>query len=234
MEYDQATEHPEPLKGSRLVRDPADRKGLLTHGALLTRVMIVDDFPALREGLGSILERLGGFLIVGQTGEGRTALDLVALSHPEVLILDLLLPDLDGIAVARQMRDRFPDVGVLAISGQNPPGGPAKLQEAGITRFLLKTAGPLEYAAMVRAIARERSASRCTLGEESESAERPTSRELAVLRQVAEGLRNREVAERLAVTERTVEYHLTNVLGKLDASCRTQAVRLAREKGWIE
>lgn len=205
----------------------------------LIRVLLVDDHPMLRAGTRAALEATPDIEVVGSTGEGVAALHLVEALRPDVLLLDIRLPDMSGVAVAQRVRAVYPEVAILVLTGYDDSGYLRALHQLGVRGYLRKTASGEEIIAAVRAAARARPA------DESCSAEAPpvpldffeveplSGREQEVLRFLAAGLRNTEIADRLNLAVKTVEFHVSNVLEKLGARSRTEAVLRARQLGLI-
>lgn len=197
------------------------------------RVVLVDDHPMLREGTAALLAAQGDIAVVGQTGRGAEALALVTAAAPDVLLLDLHLPDVGGIEVARQVRAARPAVAILVLSNYEEPAYVRALLQIGARGYLGKSATGEEIAAAVRAVGRGGAtvlsdAARAALGAGGAAL---SARELEILRLIAAGRRNAEIAADLVIAESTVEYHVRHILTKLDARSRTDALRKAREQG---
>jgi DNA-binding NarL/FixJ family response regulator len=199
------------------------------------RVVVVDDHAILREGTQLILERVPGVAVVGTAATGADALRLVERHRPNVLVLDLQLPDMSGVEVARRIRSSFASVAVLVLTGYVDATYIPRLLQIGVRGYLPKTASSAELVAAVRAVAAGRTivVSHGTgIGAEPLGAPL-TPREHEVLRLMATGLRNADIARRLCVSIKTVEHHVTNVLVKLGVQSRTQAIIKAREHGLV-
>jgi DNA-binding NarL/FixJ family response regulator len=200
------------------------------------RVVIVDDHPLLLEGTRRCLDAAEGIAIVGEATEGKAALDLIGEQLPDVLLLDVQLPDISGVEVARHVRASFPRVAVLVLTGHDEAGYVRSLLKAGIAGYLRKTASADELVAAVRAVAKGRTvlvseaASPILFGE----IEVLTEREHEVLQHLAAGLSNAEIARALYVSQKTVEFHISHILQKLGARSRVQALLKAREHGLLE
>lgn len=199
------------------------------------RVVVCDDHAILREGTQLILETVPGLEVVGTATTGGEALGLVERSRPDVLVLDLQLPDMSGVEVARRVRGSFSAVAVLVLTGYVDATYIPRLLQIGVRGYLPKTASSSELIAAVRAVAAGRTivVSHGTgIGAEPLGAPL-TPREHEVLRLMANGLRNADIARRLCVSIKTVEHHVTNVLVKLGVQSRTQAIIKAREHGLV-
>ncbi len=206
-----------------------------TGGARPIRVVIVDDHPMLREGTRVLLDAQPGITVAGVTGEGAAALRLVAELRPDVLLLDVHLPDLSGIEVARRVRDAHPAVAILVLTNYEEAGYVRALLQIGVRGYLGKTASGDEIAAAVRAVARGESsvlsrAARAVLGAGEVEL---TARELEVLQLLAAAWRNGEIARELSISENTVEFHVRHLLQKFGARSRAEAVLKARQWGYI-
>ena len=199
------------------------------------RVAVVDDHALVREGTRLILEGVSGLRVVGAAANGAEALRLVEERRPDVLILDLQLPDMSGVEVTRRVRGTFPRVAILVLTAYVDATYIPRLLQLGVRGYLPKTATSAELVAAVRAVAAGRTivVSHGT-GVGAEPLGAPlTPREHDVLRLMATGLRNADIARRLTVSVKTVEHHVTHVLEKLGVQSRTQALIKAREHGLV-
>ncbi len=198
------------------------------------RVVLVDDHPMLREGTATLLAARPDIAVVGQTGRGAEALALIGEHRPDVLLLDLHLPDLSGIEVARRVRAEHPRVAIVVLSNYEDAGYVRALLQLGARGYLGKAATGEEIVAAVRAAASGGTVlsdgARAALGAGGAAL---SARELEVLGLIAAGRRNAEIADTLSIAESTVEYHVRHLLGKLGARSRTEALRRAREQGLI-
>lgn len=199
------------------------------------RVVIVDDHPLLREGTQALLERSPDLAVVGTTGDGESALRLLAEHRPDVLLLDIHLPGLSGVEVARQARERFSWVAVLVLTGYDDLGDARALVRLGVQGYLPKTASGEQIVEAIRTVARGETiliskAAQAALGHGIGPL---TAREGEVLRLVAAGKRNAEIAAALGVSVSTVEFHLSNLYQKLGTGSRTETLHRARERGLL-
>ena len=197
------------------------------------RVVIVDDHPMVREGTRALLERSAKIEVVGAVGEGMEALRLAGELQPDVLLLDVRLPDISGVEVARQTRQSFPEVKLLVVTGYDEIGYSRALRQLGVHGYLAKSASGAEIIAAVQAVA----AGSVLLTAESARVasgggrEPLTSRERDVLELLVAGRRNAEIADQLTVSLKTVEFHVRNVFEKLGARSRAEAVSRALQQG---
>ncbi|MDA8186681.1 MAG: response regulator transcription factor [Dehalococcoidales bacterium] len=203
------------------------------------RVLLADDHPALRVGLRVLLEQAPEVEVVGEAGDGRDALERIEALRPDVVVLDCQLPKMAGTEVAAEIRRRRLATQVLALSAYKDEGYVRGMIKAGAVGYLLKEEAPRVIVAAVQAAARgngwfspEIAAKMGTWArrEQSEQVDL-TERELEVLRLVAKGRSNKEIAQALKVAERTVEFHVSNVLGKLGVTSRVEAAVLAKDRG---
>lgn len=194
------------------------------------RVVVVDDHPLLREGTQALLARTKGIKVVGATGEGATALRLVRKFWPDVLLLDIHLPDINGVEVARRVRTSFPQVAVLILTGYDDAGYVRALLHLGVQGYLGKTASGGEIVAAIQAVAQGcKVLAEATRAADEVGSEPLTAREWEVLRLLTVGRRNSEIATTLNVSVKTVEFHVSHILGKLGARSRTEALLKARQ-----
>ncbi|MFC4145979.1 response regulator [Micromonospora mangrovi] len=211
------------------------------------RVMVVDDHPMWREGVARDLTE-AGHLVVATSGEGRQAVRVAAAARPDLVVLDLQLPDVSGVEVIRGLRAALPEVRVLMLSASGEPQSVLDAVKAGATGYLVKSAAPAEFLDAVRRTAAgepvftpglaglvlgeyRRLAAGPPAGSGYDEAPRLTERETEVLRLVAKGLSYKQIAERLGVSHRTVQNHVQNTLGKLQLHNRVELTRYAIERG---
>jgi DNA-binding NarL/FixJ family response regulator len=208
------------------------------------RIAIADDHPVVRDGLATMLETQPDFTVVGQTGTGPGALELVAQADPDVLILDLELPVLDGVAVLRHLDSNGVRARVIVFTVFDTDERIIAAVEAGAAGYLLKGAPREEVFAAVRTVAAGGSllapvaasaVLRRVRGDvaSGEAAPTLTQRERAVLDHLARGLGNKQIAAALKISERTVKFHVSSVFTKLGATNRTEAVTRAAQAGLI-
>lgn len=200
------------------------------------RVVLVDDYPLLREGTAASLQRASGITVVGLAADGATALRLAEREQPDVVLLDLRLPDVNGVEVARQLRARFPSVAVLILTGYEDTGYVRPLLELGVAGYLRKTASGDEVIAAVRAVAVGRRTLPPDLLAEVDDASQYESlapREQEILELISAGMRNAEIAAALSISVKTVEFHVSHLFSKLDVRSRTEAMRVAQQIGLL-
>jgi len=218
----------------------------------MIRVALVDDQQLIRQGIQILLELEMDMQVVGQASNGREAITLVEKFQPDVVLMDIRMPELDGVAATRILHDRFPAIGVIILTTFDDDEYVFEGLKAGARGYLLKDVSSDDLSAAIRSVARgqaliQPSIARKVVAEFSRLASRPveaiptasplveplTERELEVLRELAHGRSNREIAERLVITEGTVKNHISNLLGKLEVRDRMQAVLKAQQLGLI-
>jgi DNA-binding NarL/FixJ family response regulator len=206
------------------------------------RILIADDHPIVREGLTAVLETQPDFEIVGAAASGVQAVEHALALRPDVILLDLALPDLDGVAALRQIRAANPTAHVLIFTAFDTDERILAAVQAGAQGYLLKGAPRDELFQAIRVVYSGGSllqpvvAARL-LRQFSGAAALPeqlTERELEVLRQLAKGRQNKEIATELWISERTVKFHVSAILAKLGVGNRTEAVSKAAQLGLVE
>jgi two-component system, NarL family, response regulator LiaR len=205
-------------------------------------VLIVDDHAIVRKGIRALLSEAGGFEVVGEADNGQTAVLLAQETQPDVILMDLLMPGMDGIEATRQITSRQPKARILVLTSFAADNKVFPAIKAGATGYLLKDSSPDELVRAIRQVQRGEPSlhptiARKLLQEIARPAEREpapealTARELEVLQLIAQGLSNQEIADRLTVSESTVRAHVSRILGKLHLASRTQAALYACGKG---
>ena len=207
------------------------------------RIAVADDHPVVREGLVAMLETQPDFAIVGSGTSGTDALALVESADPDVLLLDLEMPELDGVGVLRALRESGARVRAIVFTVFDTDERIIAAVEAGAAGYLLKGAPRADVFSAVRVVAAGGSllaplaasaVLRRVRGELPPTAPSLTMRERMVLEHLARGLGNKQIAAQLGITERTVKFHVSSVFTKLGAANRTEAVTRAAQAGLIE
>jgi DNA-binding NarL/FixJ family response regulator len=205
----------------------------------VVRVVIADDHPVVRAGLRGMLEPEPDIEVVAEAADGQEAVSLVGRFEPEVVLMDLQMPELDGVAATQQIRDRHPETNVLVLTTYDTDADITRAINAGATGYLLKDAPRQDLFDAIRAAARGESvltpvvASRLMNKMRRPAEELLSEREIEVLTRVADGKSNKEIASNLFISEATVKTHLVHIFGKLGVDNRTAAVTTALERGII-
>jgi DNA-binding NarL/FixJ family response regulator len=201
------------------------------------RLVIADDHLVVRAGLRAMLGVHPDVDVIGEATTGAQAVDLAGRLRPDVVLMDLRMPEVDGVAATARIRERHPDVHVLVLTTYETDADILKAIEAGATGYLLKDATRDELVRAVRAAATGASvlapavASRLMGRLRAPAHEALSAREVEILEQVARGRTNKEIAIALFISEATVKTHLLHIFAKLDVQDRTQAVTVALDRG---
>jgi len=198
-------------------------------------VVIADDHPVVRQGLAVLLEVQDDIELVGEAGDGQAAVRLTLQQAPDVLVLDLKLPGLDGLGVLSELRAHGTPTRVLVLTSATGPTGPALALQAGAAGFLYKDVDPDALVRAIRSVhdghtvlaADAAGLVAARPGADSRGVRALTGREREVLALLADGRSNREIARMLSVSEKTVKTHVSAILAKLGVADRTQAALLA-------
>ena len=206
------------------------------------RVLVADDHSLFRDGIVSLLEA-AGFEVVGQVGDGREALTETRRLNPDVVLLDISMPEMNGLEALRHLREESPDVHVVMLTVSDDDADLLEAIQAGASGYLLKSLSSEAFIELLQGLERGEAAisgvttARLIKGigtrtvSKNEPFEKLTERELGLLRLVADGLSNRAIARELSISENTVKYHMKNIFQKLNAQNRTEAVTIALQTG---
>jgi NarL family two-component system response regulator LiaR len=214
------------------------------------RILVVDDHPIVRDGLLAVLGTQSDLQVVGEAGDGAEALRRVEELRPDVMLLDLEMPGLDGVGVLQQLRAGGSSTPVIVFTAFDTDERIVEAVRAGARGYLLKGAPRAELFAAIRIVHEGGSLLQPLIASKliqhiaqpttshQDAGRQPveplTARELEVLQLLAEGQTNRQIAGRLIVTERTVKFHVSSILAKLAAANRTEAVALANQRGLVK
>lgn len=201
------------------------------------RVLSVDDHPFLREGIAAIVNNQPDMILVAQASNAQEAVQQFRKYQPDVTLMDIRLPDRTGIEAMIEVRTEFPDARIIMLTTFEGDTEIRRALEAGARGYILKSMPPKELVEVIRQVyaGNKRIPSQVAaqlaehLGDEA-----LTDREIEVLSQIAKGNRNRDIAEKLFITEETVKVHIKHIMGKLGASDRTQAVAIGVRRGIIQ
>jgi two-component system, NarL family, response regulator LiaR len=199
------------------------------------RVLLVDDHPVVRQGLRALLSTQDGIDVVGEAGDGEAAVAAAERLSPDVVLMDVVMPGIDGVEALRRIGGRRPQTRVVMLTSYADERRAMEAVDAGASGFLLKDASPRDVAAAIRAAHRGEAVLHPSVAAKllAERRRPPaahadlTARELEVLRLIARGLPNKQIAAQLHVSEKTVKTHVSAILRKLDVSDRTQAAMYA-------
>jgi len=213
----------------------------------LIRILVVDDHPVVRDGLVAMLDTQPDFQVVAQASTGIEAVQRAVELKPDILLLDLEMPDMDGVEALRQLRLLLPEIRTLVFTAFQTDELILGAIRAGAKGYLLKGAPRDQLFFAIRVISQGGSLLEPVVASKLiEQMDRPaegphafnrpalTSREMEVLRLLAQGKANREIAGELVISERTVKFHVSSILSKLGAGNRTEAVSVAAQRGLIE
>jgi DNA-binding NarL/FixJ family response regulator len=200
------------------------------------RILSVDDHPLLREGIAAVINNQQDMCVIAEAASAKDAIEQFRKHKPDVTLMDLRLPDKSGIDTMISIRTEFPEARIIMLTTFEGDVEIQRALEAGARAYLLKNMPPKELVEVIRQVHAGKKRIPPQLAAELAehmSDQALTSREIEVLKQIAEGNRNRDIGEKLFITEETVKVHIKNIMGKLGASDRTQAVAIAIRRGII-
>ena len=203
---------------------------------LRLRVLLVDDHAIFRRGLAALFEDNTEFRVVGEARDGAEAMRLHAVLAPDITLLDLRMPEMEGVEVVRRIREGAPDARIIILTTFDTDEDIERALKAGAKAYLLKDLSEAELLRCLREVAAGRTYVPVPIA--AKLAERLTQvqltqREMAVLKQMAEGLPNKSIAARLAISDATVKVHVTNLFQKLQVNSRTEAIAVAVRRGLV-
>jgi DNA-binding NarL/FixJ family response regulator len=208
------------------------------------RILLADDHVMVREGTRRILERQEDLTVVGEAGDGVETVELARQTRPDVILMDISMPAMNGIDATRKVKEVCPRTAILVLTAYDDDQYVFAILEAGAAGYLLKNARSSELIDAVRRVWAGESVLHPSIAkkvlrrlaaptEQPDDSEGLTPRELEVLQLAGQGLSNREIAQRLVLSPRTVESHMANIFGKLDVGSRTEAVLVGLRRRWI-
>jgi two-component system, NarL family, response regulator len=200
------------------------------------RILIIDDHPLIREGLGALISTQNNLMVVGEGSDGKDALGLYRKHRPDIVLMDLAMPGLGGVEATTAIRKEFPNAKILVLTIRTGDEDIHRALQAGAKGYLLKECSSTQLFEAILAIHNGRRYIPASVA--IQLAERPpasdlTDRELQILSSLASGKSNKEIADDLEISEPTVKGHVSNILEKLGASDRTEAVITALKRGII-
>ena len=205
------------------------------------RVVIVDDHNVVRSGLSAFLLAFDDLELAGEASNGQAALDVCLEVKPDVVLMDLMMPVMDGVDATRNIRERCPETQVIALTSFAEQERVQAALKAGAISYLLKDASADELAAAIRnavvgrpILAPEAAQALIHITNEPQEDYELTDRELEVLELMIEGLHNNEIAERLVVSRSTIKFHVSSILSKLGVTTRTEAVAFALQHNLVK
>jgi DNA-binding NarL/FixJ family response regulator len=203
------------------------------------RVLIADDHPLILAGIRRALEEADGFDVVAEASSGSQVLPLVSQTDPDLALLDLRMPEMDGLQCLDRIRKQHPKVKVVILSVSTDPEVVQTVLNHGAAAYVVKSVNPLDLSSALRQALEGTVFSAIglpekTAQEDAVKAAGLTERETTILKALARGLSNEAIGKELWVAEQTVKFHLTNIYRKLDVSNRTEAARYAYEHGLID
>jgi len=208
---------------------------------MIIKILLVDDHAVVRSGLSKFLLVNKDFKLVGEAGDGAEAVNMAALHKPDVILMDLSMPGMDGIAATREIKKKYSDIKVIALTSFSDQNMVQGALQAGANGYLQKNVTAAELAFAIRGAYE----GKMTLSPEAaqalaNSTAQPqiagntlTERELDVLRHMVEGMNNNEIAEKLVISLGTVKFHVSNIFQKLGVDSRVEAVKMAMEQKLI-
>ena len=200
------------------------------------RVLLADDHAIVRNGVAQILNEERGISVVAEAADGAEAVDLFARIRPDVALVDLRMPKLEGVQVVEQIRERFPDAAIVILTTYDTDNDIERALRAGAKAYLVKDVSPQDLVACVRAVHAGRTWVSPKVAAKLVARVtnvRITRRELAVLRLLAAGNSNREIGDALGISDGTVKIHVTHLFAKLDVTSRTEAIATALRRGLV-
>lgn len=208
-------------------------------------VLIADDHPLIREGLSKILSLDEDIVISGEARDGREAVKMTMKNHPQVVLMDINMPNMNGIEATRVIKSELPQVGVIALTIHDAQEYVEEMIDAGVSGYLLKDVEPETLVAAVKEVAsgaslfeegvlKEGKPDTSKIELKKDNLKNLTRRELDVLKLTARGMSNKDIADALFISEKTVKNHLTNIFKKIKVDDRTQATLFALKKGVVK
>lgn len=211
-------------------------------------VVIIDDHPLVREGLRKILELEAGIKVIDEAGDGQGAINIARQLKPDVVLMDINMPGINGVEATRIIKREYPQIGIIALTIHEDEEYVLELVRAGVSGYVLKDIAPAKLVETIRTVAAGHSVidpsitqtiftelNRLTRNRHAqEEGETLTEREMDILKLITQGMSNKEIAVDLCISEKTVKNHITNIFRKLRVEDRTQAVLFAIKHHLVE
>ena len=210
------------------------------------KILLADDHIVVRQGIREIIQHESDMEVVGEAGDGEEAVKQCIKLHPDVVVMDIVMPNVDGIEATKQIKTKYPDIAVLILTAYDDDQYVFALLEAKVAGYLLKTVSGQELISTIRSVCSGESALQASIAKKVidryNAAMRPGSRglgdtltkkEMDVLRLVAKGITNKQIAEELDLKVQTVRSRIKKIFKKLNVATRTEAAMYAMQKGWI-
>jgi two-component system, NarL family, response regulator NreC len=204
------------------------------------RVVVAEDHETVREGLRHLLNAQGDMEVVGEAGNGRTAIEQACLLKPDVVVIDLSMPEMNGLVAVQHLRESLPSAALVALTRHNDKTYVRQLTAAGALAYVLKQSSSNELLSAIRAAAAGQRYIDTALRDAFDTPSKPqgrtgiTERETEVLRLMSVGQGNKQIASSLGISVKTVEVHKANAMRKLNLAGRTDVVRYAAMQGWLQ
>ena len=212
------------------------------------KILVVDDHAMLREGMRNLLEQESDFELAGEACDGEEAIKMAKEHRPDVIIMDIVMPKLDGVGATQRIKELSPETSILVLTAYSDIRYIIGLLEAGACGYLLKNSPGKEVIRAIRAVRAgesvldpevtkklvQRLATISKVPEERESNGHLTAREMEILKWASRGMSNKEMSEKLFISLRTVKAHMTNIFNKLGCSSRTDAIIKGLKQGYID
>jgi NarL family two-component system response regulator LiaR len=209
-----------------------------TTRKLRSRVLLADDHRLILDSVRNSLEESGEFEVVGEAMNGTQVLTLIKRTHPDVVVLDIRMPGMDGLVCLDQIKKRSPEIKVIVLSASTDPRLIENVLKRGASAYIVKSVNPVDLPSAIRQAVDETVFTAIGLPDDNAASAAKsaglTSRELAILTALAQGKSNAAIAKELWVAPQTVKFHLTNIYRKLNVANRTEAARYAYQQGLVE
>lgn len=215
--------------------------------AMKTRILLAEDHATVREGIKLLVNKQADMEVIGEAGDGAAAIEKADELAPDLVVMDVSMPGMNGLRATRSLRRKFPNIKILTLTRHTDDGYLQQLIEAGVNGYVLKQSAPTELINAIRAVVEGKSYIDQSLVTKvmggfvgraaalrGENANAVTDRENEVLRLIAWGYSNKEIAQKLDISVKTVEAHKTNTMRKLGMKGRIDIVRYAILRGWLQ